>query len=127
MNLKKDQDNTLASEVESNHWARRKVPFAIITSDSDFPELTEQELKILFTGSYQMSQAVSYLAEMMDENEKITFHYLKITPNIIKLDVRSRHINSKTYHCFIEYQPDKNDISGITRYYCDCANGRRTV
>lgn len=129
MNSKKDQDNTLASEVETNRWARRKVPFAIITSEqlTDFPELTEQELKILFTGSYQMSQAVSYLAEMMDENGTITFHYLKITPNIIKFEVRSRHISSKTYRCFIEYQPDKNDISGISRYCCDCANGRRTV
>ncbi|XP_044586031.1 uncharacterized protein LOC123266063 [Cotesia glomerata] len=129
MNSKKFQDNTLASEVETNRWARRKVPFATITSDmlTDFPELTEQELKILFTGSYQMSQAVSYLAEMMDENETIILYYLKITPNIIKFKVRSRHIKSKTYHCFVEYQSDKNDISGITRYCCDCANGRRTV
>ncbi|XP_044578872.1 uncharacterized protein LOC123261347 [Cotesia glomerata] len=129
MNSKKYQDNTLASEVETNRWARRKVPFATITSDmlTDFPELTEQELKILFTGSYQMSQAVSYLAEMMDENGTIILYYLKITPNIIKFEVRSRHINSKTYHCFVEYQSDKNDISGITRYCCDCANGRRTV
>lgn len=129
MNSKKYQDNTLASEVETNRWARRKIPFATITSDilTDFPELTEQELKILFTGSYQMSQAVSYLAEIMDENGTIILYYLKITPNIIKFKVRSRHINSKTYHCFVEYQSDKNDISGITRYCCDCANGRRTV
>ncbi|XP_057329865.1 uncharacterized protein LOC130670476 [Microplitis mediator] len=129
MNSKKDQDNTLASEVETNRWARRKVPFATITSDilTDFPELTKQELKILFTGSYQMSQAVSYLAEMMDENGTIILYYLKITPNILKFQVRSRHINSKTYYCFVEYQPDKNNISGITRYCCNCANGRRTV
>lgn len=73
-----------------------------------------------------MSQAVSYLAEMMDENGMLKLYYLLITPNIIKFEGRSRHINSKTYR-FIEYQPDKNDISGITRYCCDCANGRRTV
>ena len=129
MNLKKDQDNTLALEVETNRWARRKVPFTTITSEdlTDFPELTEQELKILFTGSYQMTQAVSYLAEMMDESERITLQYVKVRPNIIKLEVRSRHINSKTYRCFVEYHPDNNDISGVKRYCCDCANGRRTV
>lgn len=129
MNSKKDQDNTLAWEVETNRWARRNVLFSTITSDdlTDFPELTEQDLKIFFTGSYQMSQAVSYLAEMMNEDGTITLQYVKITPNIIKLQVRSRHINSKTYRCFVDYQPDKNKISGISRYCCDSANGRHTV
>ncbi|KAK0160210.1 hypothetical protein PV328_007638 [Microctonus aethiopoides] len=66
MNSKKHLDNTLASEVETNRWARQNVLFNTITSDdlTDFPELTERELKIFFTGSYQMSQAVSYLAEL---------------------------------------------------------------
>ncbi|CAD6222015.1 GSCOCG00005283001-RA-CDS, partial [Cotesia congregata] len=40
--------------------------------------------------------------------------YVKETPNIIKLDVRSWHLNSKTYHVYI-------------RHYCDCPNGNRTV
>ncbi|KAK0156926.1 hypothetical protein PV328_012114, partial [Microctonus aethiopoides] len=54
-NSKKHLDNTLASEVETNRWARRNVLFNTITSHdlTDFPELTERELKIFFTGSYQ--------------------------------------------------------------------------
>ena len=82
---------------------------------------------IFFTGSYQMSQAVSYLAEKMNEDWTITLQYVKIAPNIIKLQVRSRNINTKTYRCFVDYQPVMNKISGISRYCCDCANGRRTV
>ncbi|KAK0177088.1 hypothetical protein PV328_001167 [Microctonus aethiopoides] len=86
MNSKKHLDNTLASEVETNRWARRNVLFNTITSDNltEFPELTERELKIFFTGSYQMSQAVSYLAEVVNDDGIITLQYVKITPSIIK-------------------------------------------
>ena len=44
---------------------------------SDFPELTEKDLKILFTGSYKLSQAVSYLAEMMNDNGCINLQFVK--------------------------------------------------
>ena len=74
-----------------------------------------------------MCQAVSYLAEILNEDGTKTLQYVKLSPNIIKLQVRSRHINSKTYRCFVDYQPVKNKISEISRYCCDCANGRRTV
>ena len=42
------------------------------------------------------------------------------------MEVRSRHINSKTYHCYIEYNPNCNNYKGIKRYTCDCVNGNRT-
>lgn len=129
MKSRKDQDNTLANEVETSRWARRKVPFANIKPEDllDFPEMTETDLKILFTGSYQFSQAISYLAEMMDEDNNINIQYVKTNGNILKTQVRSRHINAKTYRCFIDYRPNINGVSGISRYSCDCANGRRTV
>lgn len=129
MNLKKNQDNTLANDVEREHWARRKIPFETIKSDDlhDFPEMTEKDLHILFTGSYQLSQAVSYLAEIMDKDNNLSLQYVKTAENILKFQVKSRHINAKVYRCFIEYHPNKNGINGISRYCCDCANGRRTV
>ncbi|KAL1516493.1 hypothetical protein ABEB36_000402 [Hypothenemus hampei] len=48
-------ENTLSIEVENEGWARKKIPFVQITSNvlENFPQLTESELKILFTGSYQ--------------------------------------------------------------------------
>lgn len=63
----------------------------------------------------------------MDGRDNISLQYVKVAKNILKIEVRSRHINAKTYCCFIEYHPDKNGINGIPRYCCDCANGRRTV
>ena len=62
-------ENTLAYEAEEKGWFRKKLMFQSFTSNDllDLPELTEKYLKILFTGSYQLSQAVSYLAEMMND------------------------------------------------------------
>ncbi|CAK9801782.1 hypothetical protein ANTPLA_LOCUS2948 [Anthophora plagiata] len=90
--------------------------------------MTEKDLKILFTESYQLSQAVSYLAELMDEESNINIGCLIKNTNIVKLQVKSRHINSKTYsRCYIEYTPHSIGYSGVKRYYCECANGNRTI
>lgn len=123
------QENTLAAEVHSEKLSRRKLPFQNISSATllDFPEMTERDLKILFTGSYQLSQTVSYLAELMDEDNNINLQYLKTNNNIIKIQVRSRHIKRKTYKCFINYKPNTIGFAGILRYCCECPNGLRTV
>lgn len=121
--------NSLSEEILQNKWSRRKVPFAELTSEDilDFPEMTEDDLKMLLTGSYQLSQAVSYLAEIMDNQGHLKVQYLKESPNIIKLQVRSRHISSKTYRCYIDYAPNNVGYDGISRYFCECANGSRTI
>lgn len=93
----------------------------------DFPRLTEDQLRILFTGSYQFSQALSYLAEIMDDQNNLLVQYVKSASNIIKAEVKSRHINSKVYRIYIHYISDGNDYNSILRYCCDCPNGNRTV
>lgn len=122
-------ENTLAKEVEEGRWRRRQNPFSDLTSEDldDFPETTERDLKILFTGCYQLKQAVSYLAEMLDINGVLNLKFLKETPQIIRVPIRSRHINSKTYNCFVEYSPQSTGYRGIKRWCCECANGLRTI
>ena len=63
----------------------------------------------------------------MDNSNNINLEYIKIKPNIIKVLIRSRHINSKTYKCYIEYKPNSIGYSGILRHACVCANGVRIV
>ena len=36
-------------------------------------------------------------------------------------------MSRKVYRCFIEYVQNSIGVSGIHRYFCECANGRRTV
>lgn len=122
-------ENTLAIEAIEGRWSRRKVPFRKLTSDEiqDFPDLTEDDLKIFFTGTYQLHQAICYLAEMMNEQEEINLSYLRETPEIIKVEVQSRHIARQTYNCYINYRPNTYGYKNILRWYCQCANGMRTI
>lgn len=123
------KENTLAQEAENGKWSRRKTQFQKITSTDvdDFPEITENELKILFTGTYQLQQSISYLAEIMNEGDEIDLYYLKQSKDIVKFQVRSRHISRKTYNCYIHYTPNSIGYHGIKRYCCECANGMRTI
>lgn len=130
MNSTRNTENTLMPEVVLKKWhTATKTPFQTITSEDleDFPELTMNDLKIFFTGTYQLKQAISYLAEMIDDDESLNLQFVKESENILKFYVRSRHRKSKTYKCFIEYRSNINSIAGIVRYCCDCANGLRTV
>jgi len=129
MRTRRDIENSLAIEAEEKGWLRKKIIFQNISSDDilDFPEMTERDLKILFTGSYQLSQAISYLAEMVDKDGKVNLQFVKDEMNVLKLQVQSRHISRKMYRCFVKYKPNSVGISGLLQYACDCANGRRTV
>ncbi|CAH2088785.1 unnamed protein product [Euphydryas editha] len=101
---RKNTENTLAEEVETKGWFRKKLPFEDISEADilDFPELTENQLKILFSGTYQFSQAISYLAEVIDEDGHLNLKFVKEKSNILKIQVQSRHMNRKIYRCFIE-------------------------
>ena len=98
----------------------------------NFPKLSEAELKILFKGSYQLYQAVSYLAEMYNEDDTINVNFLREkkkgdVDHVLKIEVQSKHIKSKKYRCLIKYRPNVDNIRGIIGHACECANGLPTV
>ena len=119
----------LNSEVKENRLRRRKLAFKNISSEDllDFPELTENDLVLLFSGTYQMKQSMSYLAEMIDANNQLKILYCKASDNVIRLSVPSRHKNRQSYKCFINYAKDSAGHEAIKKYCCDCPNGNRTV
>jgi hypothetical protein len=121
--------NSLADEVQANNWTRITKPFQTWSSDElpDFPELTLEQLRLFFTGSYQLKQAISYLAEMMKDEDYLHLLYLKENPDILRFEVQSRHINRQKYKVFLHYEPNSTSIDGIKRYCCTCKNGNRTV
>ena len=108
MHNQKEVKNTLATEAEENVSLRRKLPFKSVTSDDilDFPEMTERDPKILLTGLYQLSQAVSYLTEMVNKYGKLKIQYVKNQSNVLKLKVSSHHISRTPYRCFLRYRPN---------------------
>ena len=122
MHAQKDVDNTLATEAEEKGWMRRKTPFKTVTADKilDFPEMSERDLTIFFTGSYQFSQVVSYLAEILDKDGKLTLDYVKEEPNVLKFKVQSRHISRASYRCFITYKPNSFGVFWVIHNACEC-------
>ena len=120
----KHKENELADIVEKHGWLRKKLPFKNITSDDvcNFPEMNEDDLKLFFMGSYQFMQAISYLAEMIKSDNTLKIKINQKDPFLLKIEIQFRHISSKKYRCFIQYDPQT-----IKNHYCECANGKRTV
>lgn len=57
-------------------------------------KMNESDLKLFFTGSYQLKMAVSYLAKLVDKNGSFNLSHVRESPEIIKFQVRYRHITS---------------------------------
>ena len=53
--------------------------------------------------------------------------FAKQAPTIIRLDIRSRRMQRKSYRVHVEYEPSRDGVDGIKRFCCDCKNGRRTI
>ena len=80
--------------------------------------------KIFCTGTYQLKQAVSYLGELLGDNNEQNLEFHKEINNLVRIKIKSRHKTLKTY---IEYTPNGTGLECIKRYVCDCLNGLRTV
>ena len=83
----------------------------------DLPELSENELKVFFIGTYQLGQSVSYVADMLDDDDtpsaKLWYH--QGDSNILKFPVPSRHRGNEQY---IDYVPESIGCAGIRRNHC---------
>ena len=67
----------------------------------------------------------SYLAEAMDERNNMMMTFVKGSPNIVRLEIRSRHVSRKTYRLYKTANPDGPD--GIDGYCCECPDGLQRV
>ncbi|KAL1493831.1 hypothetical protein ABEB36_009517 [Hypothenemus hampei] len=113
-----DMVNVLAEKIKSKNYNLKTVPFKEITSKDlpDFPEMTVEDLEFFFTGLYQLSQAMSYLGEMLDDSNTLLPAYLKNEPGIVRFKVKSRHIKRKTYKCYIHYDTNEIGLNSIKGY-----------
>ena len=98
-----------------------------MTSESipDFPELSENELKVFFTGTYQLGQSVSYLADMLDDDDTLCANlwYHQNNSNILNLRVPSRHRSNKQYRYYVDYVPESTKCAGIRRHIASAPTG----
>ena len=119
--------NTLKEEIETKRWNMRPSTLQNISASdlTDFPIMTESELLKFTSGPYQIRMSLSYLGEIRGPNDEIPIKCVRLEPTIVRVDVRSRHSESVVYRVYVDYDPDKNSVDGIKRYY-ECKNGART-
>lgn len=112
-----------------------------------FPKVTENDLKLISLGVYQIEQSQKYLFDhevsgvfnlelhMANFNEEwirgaLTKHHILVnSPQLIRGKMKSRHSNSSLYYVYIILDLDhiEEGLSSIKGYYCDCKNGSRTA
>ncbi|XP_048741615.2 uncharacterized protein LOC125655389 [Ostrea edulis] len=125
MTMLAKKTNELQQFVLENGLGKRSMKWTSIDADSntitDFPRLTEGDIRNLTIGVYQLKTAKSYAAEHLTDDGLFEIFVSDDIPNIVSAKIQSRHTSSKKYSLWIKY-----DIT-ILSWYCTCKNGSRVV
>lgn len=98
------------------HWQK------IDAADINFPAMTEEEIRGLAIGVYQVGLAKSYVQEHFNENSEFEVMVNQLDPHLICAKLQSRHVSSKSYLLWIMF-----DEVHVTSWYCRCRTGSRVV
>ncbi|CAF3342724.1 unnamed protein product [Rotaria socialis] len=103
---------------KSKHWKKINADDCI----TDFPKLTEADLKYFTLGVFQLKQARSYNLEHISEDGQYEIHVCKQQQNLLRANLQSKHSNRKDYNVLIQY----NDQTVIAAC-CACRNENRNI
>ncbi len=116
-------NNELKNKVQK-YQRKSKKNQTVDFESLNFPILTEDYIRKLAFGIYQLKQAQSYTREHSEGLYE--FEFVPEEKNLVKVKLNSRHLSSTIYTIFIEF--DKNDSKEhIKSWCCDCKSGLRTV
>ncbi|XP_033756201.1 uncharacterized protein LOC117338945 [Pecten maximus] len=121
--LAKDK-NSLQERVREESLDRRTASWKRLEADNavvDFPSLSEDDLRNITLGVYQLKMARSYTHEHL-ENGDYTLMVDESISGIIRVSIQSRHISAKKYLLWVEY-----DQILVKSWYCQCRAGSRVV
>ena len=117
------RESELQSFVEEHNLDRRSVAKWGSVDDCDiyeFPKLDDVTLRLLTLGTYQLKLSTSYIQEYVGGECEMQL-FLE-SEGLLRVRLQSRHISSKSYLVWIEYDSDH-----IKAWYCKCRAGARTV
>ncbi|XP_056019713.1 uncharacterized protein LOC125672361 [Ostrea edulis] len=120
------QSNDLQEFVQKYGLDKRSMKWVKLDAASDdnmpFQKLSEEEIRDLTIGVYQLKTAKSYSAEHFTEQGLFEVLVSDGISNIISAKIQSRQISAKKYALWVKY----NDVT-ISAWYCSCKNGARVV
>ena len=123
------EENSLFDYLEKNSLFLKRTKYTPLQDCEiqNFPYLTTADLKLITLGTYQISQAISYLAEhRKDDNFPLMSLNCEVK-NIIHVKIQSRHISSKSYKVYVKYNPSEEGRNSIQSWMCHCKFGLRTL
>lgn len=86
-----------------------------------FP-LSEEDVRQLTFGTYQIRQANSYIREHVDETGQYAIDVSQMESDLIHCRLQSRHSSSTLYNLWIKFTD-----CAVTSWYCQCKSGARTL
>ncbi|XP_061168891.1 uncharacterized protein LOC133178157 [Saccostrea echinata] len=120
------KSNLLQQEVESHGLDKKSHRWTKLdeaTADlDDFPGFTEDEVRELTLGVYQVKLAKRYSQEHTNLDGTYEIWIDKQLPGLLIAKLQSRHISNCRYQCWIRYSE-----GAVTSWYCRCRSGARVV
>ena len=110
--------------MEEEKLDRRTASWKKLEADdaaSDFPSLSEDELRNITLGIYQLKMARSYTYEHLQNGDYVLMIDDSIT-GVLRVSIQSRHTSAKKYLVWVEY-----DEVLVKSWYCQCKAGARVV
>ena len=101
------------------HWQN------IESIDFTFPRLSDDYLRSITFGVYQLSQAPHYADQHLSDGE-LDIKVNKTSPDYIRGKIQSRHTSARKYFLWIKINQD-NLQDPVVGWYCECKAGARTV
>ena len=120
--------NMMKQNVEQYYWDTRvKSQWKTLdeTDLSDFPQLTDSEIRDKTIGVYQLKQADSYTEEHTTDTGQYEIMVHKEATGILKAKIRSRHTSAGSYNVWIEFGQGLESIK--KGWFCKCKSGSRIV
>ncbi|XP_069109614.1 uncharacterized protein [Argopecten irradians] len=117
--------NTLQNRVQEEQLDRRTrewKPLDGATSVVEFPTLSEEELRHITIGVYQLKLARFYASEHLSEDGDFNIMVNDEEDGMLRARIQSRHTSARSYLLWIEYNP-----ALVTAWYCQCKVGSRVV
>jgi len=118
--------NSLELQVRSEDWMSKRANWKNIDEVvlSSFPRLSEEDLKNLTLGSYQIELAAEYSTQHIRKKSPYVIQIHTDATNIIRAKIGSRMSAATNHTAWIEYVPLSTGPDNF-RYCCSCKVGAR--
>ncbi|RNA36684.1 vacuolar sorting-associated 13c [Brachionus plicatilis] len=119
------EENPLKDEVKmySKRLSNKRI---VDLNEFVFPKISEEYIKSITFGIYQLKQSISYSLEHINRNGSYLFEFFEENSNLIRVKIHSRFVSKLIYNTWIKFT-NESEKEPIIGWYCDCKSGSRVL